>query len=253
MPLEHLHPDRDRAVSFGSSAEAYDRFRPGYPSALFDDLLATRVSAALDVGCGTGKVAIDLLGRGVPTLGIDPDPRMVDVARRRGAVVEVSRFEDWEDAGRRFDLITCGHAWHWIEPARGLDKAVRLLERGGRIARFWNFHAVQPDLLAEFETIYADVAPSITVIGRDPSHDDDAPDPFATHGAFTAASPRVYRWRRRMTSAQWAGLVATFADHRHLGSETLARLTSALQDAVERQNGVVRVHGGTYLLSARRR
>ena len=252
MPLEHLRADRDRALSFGSSAEAYDRFRSGYPSALFDDLTATPVRSALDVGCGTGKVAVDLDRRGVSTLGIDPDPRMSAVARRRGVVVEVSGFESWDDAGRRFDLITCGHAWHWIDPAIGTDKAVRLLEPGGRIARFWNYHVVQPELLVEFEAIYADLAPTITVIGRDPSRGEDAPDPFGSHTDFTTASPRTYRWQRRLTSAEWSGLITTFGDHLRLGADTLQRLTSALQDAIERRGGIVRVDGGTYLLLARR-
>ena len=112
---------------------------------------------------------------------------------------------------------------------------------------------VQPELLVEFEAIYADLAPTITVIGRDPSRGEDAPDPFATHADFTTASPRTYRWQRRLTSAAWSGLIATFGDHRRLGAETLQRLTSALRDAIERHGGIVRVDGGTYLLLARRR
>ena len=31
---------RERAASFGSVADDYDRLRPGYPVALFDDLTA---------------------------------------------------------------------------------------------------------------------------------------------------------------------------------------------------------------------
>ena len=240
-------------MSFGSAADAYDRFRSGYPPALFDDLLGAAVSTALDVGCGTGKVAVDLVRRGVRTLGVDPDPRMAAVARQRGIAVELGTFEDWEDAGRRFELITCGHSWHWIDPTLGMDKAARLLEPGGRIARFWNYHVVQAALVSEFEAVYADLAPTAAVIGRDPSRTDDAPDPFAGHPAFTALPPRTYHWQRRLTSAEWAGLVATFGDHIRLGPVALRRLTAALQNAIDRHGGVVDVAGGTYLLVARRR
>lgn len=55
-----------------------------------------------------------------------------------------------------------------------------------------------------------------------------------------------------MTAAQWAGLIATFGDHRRLGPDRLGRLTSALQDAIERHGGVVTLDGGTYLLLAQR-
>jgi hypothetical protein len=40
------------------------------------------------------------------------DACMADVARSHGIEVEVSPFETWDDGGRRFDLITCGEAWH---------------------------------------------------------------------------------------------------------------------------------------------
>jgi ubiquinone/menaquinone biosynthesis C-methylase UbiE len=93
VPLDGLHGERDRAESFGSVAEQYDRFRPDYPSALIDELLSESPSNALDVGCGTGKVAVSLMRRGVRVLGIEPDPRMAEVARRHRVPVEIASFE----------------------------------------------------------------------------------------------------------------------------------------------------------------
>ena len=59
-----LYADRSRAESFGSVAEQYDRYRPSYPAALIDDLVAPRPADVLDVGCGTGKAAVLLAARG---------------------------------------------------------------------------------------------------------------------------------------------------------------------------------------------
>jgi SAM-dependent methyltransferase len=252
VPLEHLHGDRERAASFGAIASAYDAYRPGYPAALFDDLLRRPVRDALDVGSGTGKVAVELARRGVRVRGVDPDPLMASVARQHGLQVDVTRFEDWEAAGRRFDLITCGHAWHWIDTSVGPEKAADLLRPGGCIARFWNYHVVRPALLESFEAIYAELAPEAAVIGREPTGEEDAPDPFAVHAAFTSAAGRTYRWRRRLTGAAWVGLVETFSDHQRLGPDALARLTAALKAAIERQGGVVQIAGGTYVLAAQR-
>jgi hypothetical protein len=60
VPLGGLHGERDRA-EFGSAAERYDRYRPGHPSALIDELMSCP-TRALDVGRRTGKVALSLTG-----------------------------------------------------------------------------------------------------------------------------------------------------------------------------------------------
>ena len=128
--MEAMHPDRGRAESFGSSAQAYDRFRSGYPDALIDDLLAARPSRTLDVGCGTGKVAAAVAARGFRVVGVEPDQRMAAVARAHGVEVDVVSFESWDSRGEMFDLVTCGHAWQWIDPLIGGPKAASLLRRG---------------------------------------------------------------------------------------------------------------------------
>jgi SAM-dependent methyltransferase len=136
--LAELFRDRGRAESFGSIAEQYDRYRPSAPDALLDEFAALRPSRVLDVGCGTGKVARGLMERGLTVLGIELDERMAAVARAHGVEVEVEGFEDWDDGGRTFDLITCGDAWHWIDPVRGWRKIGQVLRPGGTVARFWN-------------------------------------------------------------------------------------------------------------------
>ncbi|MER6002826.1 methyltransferase domain-containing protein [Nonomuraea angiospora] len=114
-----------------STALQYDRYRPESPDELIDELTAGHPTRVLDVGCGTGKVARTLAGRGLAVLGVEVDERMANVARGHGVEVEVAPFETWDDAGRRFDLMTCGDAWHWIDPDAGIAKAARVLATGG--------------------------------------------------------------------------------------------------------------------------
>lgn len=252
VPLEGLHTDATRALSFGSVAERYDRFRPGYPEQLLEGLLRSRPAHALDVGCGTGKVAVGLIRRAVDVIGVEPDPRMAEVARRHGVPVEVATFEGWDDAGRQFDLIVSGHAWHWVDPAVGISKAARLLRPGGAIARFWNYHAIDAQLLGEVQTIYRELAPTAHVIGSDPSTLPDPHDPCADHPAFASTVTRRYRWNRTMTAEEWAGLVGTFGDHMRLGIDRVVTLQQALSQMIERVGGTINVHGGTYLQLARK-
>jgi SAM-dependent methyltransferase len=67
----------------------------------------------LDVGCGTGIAARQFQAAGCRVLGVDPDPRMADLARQSGFGVEVTTFEAWDPVGRAFDAVIARRAWHW--------------------------------------------------------------------------------------------------------------------------------------------
>ena len=54
----------------------------------------------------------------------------------------MAAFEAWDPAGRAFDAVIAGHAWHWVDPVAGAAKAVPALRLGGQLAVFWN--AFQP-------------------------------------------------------------------------------------------------------------
>ena len=253
MPLDGLHGDRGRAESFGSAAEQYHRYRPGYPSALVDELLRRHPSDALDVGCGTGKVAQALMDRGLPVLGIEPDPRMVEVARRHHVQVELASFESWDPAGRTYDLLTAGHAWHWIDPLIGLTKAAKVTRPGGIVALFWNYHVVEDGLLAAFEDVYQAVAPELTTVGRDPAssgaHD---ADPFAGSPHFQSLGACTYRWPRVQDANEWTMMLGTLSDHAGLGESRLRDLQSGLREVIEQAGGWVHSLGGTYAWTAQR-
>jgi SAM-dependent methyltransferase len=253
VPLDGLHGERDRAGSFGSAAEQYDRYRPGYPSALIDEVVSLSPANALDVGCGTGKVAGLLLGRGVSVLGVEPDARMAEVARRHNVPVEVASFESWEPAGRTYDLVTAGHSWHWVDPVVGLAKAAAITVPGGTVALFWNYHVLDETLLAGFVDAYGAHAPELTVVGRDPSENGaEDTDPFVGSPDFRSLGTRIYRWPRILDAVEWTTMLATFSDHARLGEPRLRDLQFALRRAIEQAGGVVRSQCGTYLWMARR-
>jgi SAM-dependent methyltransferase len=246
------HLERDRAESFGSVAEQYDRYRPAFPDALLDDLAALAdTTEVLDVGSGTGKVARGLTRRGVPALGVEIDPRMAEVARREGVRVEIARFEDWDDAGRRFDLVTCGDAWHWIEPKRGAAKVAQVLRPGGVFVRFWNTQLLEAPAMAALDVVYARLAPEVYVVGRIPPYELPADDPFPLQGPFALVDAKTYITERRGSGAEWAGYAGTVSDHQRLPGERLALLRAAIGEALE-PFGAIRVRLATTAVLARR-
>src|SRR5688500_10093400 len=78
----------------------------------------------LDVGCGTGIAGGLFTARGCRVVGVEPDPRMAVLARRRGIDVHETTFEEWEP-GEEFDLLVSGQAWHWVDqrPQEGAEAA----------------------------------------------------------------------------------------------------------------------------------
>ena len=65
-----------------------------------------RPATVLDAGCGTGRVAIELAGRGVDVVGVDLDASMLAEAGRRAPKLTWVRSNLADlDLGRRFDVV----------------------------------------------------------------------------------------------------------------------------------------------------
>ncbi len=254
--MTRLHRDRRRAESFGAEAERYDRARPGYPDALARRLLDPDVRTVLDVGCGTGIAGRMFQAAGREVLGVEPDARMAAVARRHGLRVERSTFEAWEPAGRRFDLIVSGQAWHWVDPDAGAEKAAAALRPGGRLAVFWNLGSPPPQLARELRDVYARLAPGVEAYSVLLGNRDDRFELLAraltASGRFAVPAHERWEWRRAYTTAQWLDQLLTHSDHHALAPARRERLLAALGEVIERHGGGFELVYVTALLSAAR-
>ena len=88
-----------RGLTFGSVAERYERYRPGYPAEVLDLLVGNgSVSSAIEIGAGTGKATRLVAGSGISVTAVEPDPQMCAVLTRTTAglpvTVVTSRLEE---------------------------------------------------------------------------------------------------------------------------------------------------------------
>ena len=103
------------------------------------DLLMTFTPhSVLDAGCGTGRVAAELVRRGVEAVGIDRDPSMIDAARRLAPGVRFEVLDVTEaDLGERFELVVMAGNVPLFTPEGTQDALVagcaRHLQPGGRL------------------------------------------------------------------------------------------------------------------------
>ena len=253
-----LHEDRRRASSFGDDAERYDRVRPQYPGELIDALMADGPHQVLDVGCGTGIVSRLFSARGCDVLGLEPDPRMAEVARLSGVVVEAGTIEEWDAGGRRFDLLTAGQAWHWVHPERGAAKAAEVVRTGGRIGLFWNQANPDPRVRPALDAAYRRHAPevasrSVLMGRRDASLYAAVADSFVRSGSFDEVRIEVFGHDLTYSSAEWVELAASHSDHHTLPPAQLAALLADLLSALDGFGGRVRVHYEATLVTGTRR
>jgi SAM-dependent methyltransferase len=252
-----LYQDRARADSFGEDAEQYDRTRPTYPVELVDALVADAPVRVLDAGCGTGIASRLLVARGCHMLAVEPDDRMAAVARRSGIEVEVATFETWDPAGRLFDLLISGQAWHWVDPVAGAAKAAEALRAGGRIALFWNWASHQPDAQAALDDVYARLGPgvdarSILLGGPKDERFGTAGTGLSNSAAFEQIERHTYPWERRYTRDEWLDQLPTHSDHRTLPRERLDALTAGVGAVIDQLGGDLVVHYDTVLVTATR-
>ena len=71
----------------------------------------------------------------------------------------MATIETWDRAGRTFDAVIAGQAWHWVDPVVGAATAAGVLRPGGRLAVFWNVFQPSPDLAEAFSAVYRRVLP----------------------------------------------------------------------------------------------
>ena len=240
---------------FNEVPDIYDRSRPNYPDDLFRDLAditgITEQSSVLEVGCGTGQATRSLASLRCSVTAVELGADMAALARRRLAPfpnveVEHSSFEEWDDRGRRFDLLVAAASWHWIDPSVGWRRAHEVLRAAGWMALLGNVvvrRLGEPEVYAETADLHERFAPG-NPDWRDPPLEEEilatgegwgsVSDPGALFG------PTTVRWYPNM---QWldgegfADLLRSTSLHRKLEPDVREPLLHAIAERIRTRMG----------------
>lgn len=253
-----LHQDRRVAESFGSDPDRYDRARPRYPRAMVDRIVSGSPGpVVLDVGIGTGISAEAFQAAGCQVLGVEVDARMAEAARHGGFEVDVAAFEGWDPAGRTFDAVISGQAWHWVDPIAGAAKAARVLRPGGRLALFWNAFRPSRELAEAFSAVYRRVKPDLPVDpwAKPALHGysvllGNAADGIRQAGVFGDPKRWRFDWERSYTRDEWLDQLPTFGGHATIPQAELEELLAGVGAAIDAAGGSFTMPYSTVALTA---
>jgi SAM-dependent methyltransferase len=235
-------------------ASLYDEARPGYPGALFDDVVSLSEippgGRILEIGCGTGQATVPFARRGYRILCVELGENLASVARRRLAAypqveVRTGAFEDWPEERSAFDLAVSVEAFHWLDQTNAYRKIARALRPGGAIALFWNRH-VQSDKSERFfeaaQEIYERETPEIVK----PEDHKGLPRPdeisgrvevVSETGLFDEVTVRKYRWDAEYDTDSYIRLLSTYSGHINLEGAARERLFRGIAELIDAEFG----------------
>ncbi|KAJ7612199.1 S-adenosyl-L-methionine-dependent methyltransferase [Roridomyces roridus] len=114
---------------------------------MVDELGDITGKTVIDIGCGTGELAIVLarrVGRGGKVIGVDPEDRRIAIASQRaadhpelrvsffvGTASDIVRIVDQQEVGQ-IDIVVMSSVLHWIEDKPAALRAIHsILAPGG--------------------------------------------------------------------------------------------------------------------------
>jgi SAM-dependent methyltransferase len=135
----------ERARSFETVAEEYERHRPDYPAEALhwavEQFGLEPGARVLDVGAGTGKLTRGLVALGFGVVAVEPGAPML--GQLRAAVPEAEALEGPAEAiplpDASVDAAFAGQAFHWFDRERAVPELHRVVRAGGGLALLWNW------------------------------------------------------------------------------------------------------------------
>ncbi len=132
---------------FSDIAGLYTRFRPRYPSALFEYLASVtpKKETAWDCATGTGQAAVELARHFTQVIATDASEEQIANAEQHPRVqYRVTPAENSGLDSGSLDLVTVAQALHWFDPASFYEEARRVLKPDGILA-VWTYGKMELD------------------------------------------------------------------------------------------------------------
>ncbi len=257
----------DLRTTFDSAAALYHRARPGYPSELYQDLLAVTAleppARLLEIGPGTGNATLPFAERGFAVHAVELGAGLAaaasaNLAPYSAVTVEVADFDTWKIPSAPFDMVYSATAFHWLNPETRLDRCAAALRSGGWLA-VWNSTHVDGgdrqfwiDVQDCYERWDPDTPPGLRLTASEYLPDDSLGIEHSSH--FSTPRYLRYDWTLRYTRDAYLDVLRTYSGHIALPEPNRSALFECIGGLIDRAySGAVTKAYLTHLTLAQKR
>lgn len=250
--------------TFDTVASTYEKLRPGYVDALYQDIFAYRpldaASTAVEVGIGGGQATKPILDTGCAVTAVEPGANFCALCREKFAAYPKftavnAKFEEADLPPQSIDLVYSASAFHWVPEEIGYRKAFDILRPGGAFARFANHpfkDKSRPGMHEALQEVYAVYMPGSLVPAEYSEEQAAQRAAIAAKYGFTDIRHRLYRRTRDFTAAEYVQLLGTYSDHIAIEEKTRGQFFREIEAAINRLGGVITVFDTIDLQLARK-
>ena len=229
---------------FDRIPEEFDRWRPRYCQALFDDVTAAAGLApgktVLEIGPGTGQATEPILKTGCNYTAIELGEHLTAFMREKydrykNFSIVNDDFETHDFGKETFDLVYSAAAIQWIPEKTAFSKTYEMLKPGGVLAMFLTrseYQSSNPALYDRIHEVYSEY------FHPEQNYTCRLAYENAQDYGFAPLERCEYHAQRILTADEYAAFSATHCDHIVLEepyrTKFFDRLRKAVRDAGDR-------------------
>lgn len=229
-------------------AAMYEQHRPTYPAGLFQTIFAYAQlqpdSRCLEIGIGTGQATQPFLDAGHHVLALEPAANLFSFVRGKfrsntHLTIAPAKFEEIGTA-EQFSLVYSATAFHWVRSTHRMQMLLSHLVPGGCAALFWNHPNPLNPVHSDVQEVYHHYFPDQQNIEWTA---DDA-DKIAVEmesGGFQDVQTTIFHSRRKLSTAQYIGLLHTYSNHISLPSDVRVPFMHDLSVAIDAHDGFITI------------
>jgi ubiquinone/menaquinone biosynthesis C-methylase UbiE len=225
---------------FASAASYYAQYRPFYPEALVGDIAdffrLTKDNRVLDIGSGTGQLAIQLSRFCKEVVAVEVDADMIEEGKKLCQQHSVENIR-WVHSGAedlpaesglgQFRLASFGASFHWMPHEKLLRFLDTIIEPDGGVAvagsrSIWMGEDVWEQIIKEIVQRYlGEERRAGTGKYKEATNRDETFEEILKHSPFSTVEERAYSTRRTQTLDEVIGRLysTSFANPAVLGDK----------------------------------